>query len=27
MVDWMLVWLENPGIFESWVGLRKQHQQ
>lgn len=27
MVEWMLVWLENPGIFESWVGLRKQHQQ
>jgi hypothetical protein len=23
MVEWMLVWLENPGIFESWVGLRK----
>jgi hypothetical protein len=27
MAEWMLVWLENPGIFESWVGLRKQHQQ
>ena len=24
MVEWMLVWLENPGIFESWVGLRKK---
>jgi hypothetical protein len=24
MVEWMLVWLENPGIFESWVALRKQ---
>ncbi len=24
MVEWMLVWLENPGIFESWVRLRKQ---
>jgi len=24
MVEWMLVWLENPGIFESWVVLRKQ---
>lgn len=23
MVEWMLVWLENPGIFESWVALRK----
>jgi hypothetical protein len=24
MVEWMLVWLENPGIFESWVALRKR---
>lgn len=24
MVEWMLIWLENPGIFESWVRLRKQ---
>ena len=24
MVDWMLVWLENPGIFEAWARLRKQ---
>jgi hypothetical protein len=24
MVEWMLVWLENPGIFESWVSLRKK---
>jgi len=24
MVDWMLVWLENPGIFESWVELRRR---
>jgi hypothetical protein len=24
MVEWMLVWLENPGIFESWVDLRKK---
>jgi hypothetical protein len=24
MVEWMLVWLENPGIFKSWVRLRKQ---
>ena len=23
MVEWMLVWLENPGIFRSWVALRK----
>jgi hypothetical protein len=24
MREWMLVWLENPGIFEAWVVLRKQ---
>ncbi|MGH9720972.1 MAG: hypothetical protein ACRD8O_12225 [Bryobacteraceae bacterium] len=24
MRQWMLVWLENPEIFEVWVGLRKQ---
>jgi hypothetical protein len=24
MVEWMLVWLENPGIFESWAALRKK---
>jgi hypothetical protein len=23
MVEWMLVWLENPGIFGTWVALRK----
>jgi hypothetical protein len=23
MVQWMLVWLENPGIFPAWVKLRK----
>jgi len=23
MVDWMLVWLENPGVFPVWVKLRK----
>jgi hypothetical protein len=22
MVDWMLIWLENPGIFPLWVKLR-----
>ena len=22
MVQWMLVWLENPGIFNDWVSLR-----
>ena len=21
--QWLLVWLENPGIFESWVALRR----
>ena len=24
MAQWMLVWLENPGVFESWVALRKE---
>ena len=23
MVRWMLVWLENPGVFPAWVKLRK----
>ena len=23
MIQWMLVWLENPGIFPAWVKLRK----
>jgi hypothetical protein len=23
MVQWMLVWLENPGVFPAWVSLRK----
>jgi hypothetical protein len=23
MVQWMIVWLENPGIFPAWVKLRK----
>jgi len=23
MVEWMLVWLENPGVFSTWVRLRK----
>jgi hypothetical protein len=22
MVDWMLTWLENPPVFETWVNLR-----
>jgi hypothetical protein len=24
MVEWMLVWLENPGIFGAWAELRKR---
>lgn len=24
MIQWMLVWLENPGVFPAWVKLRKQ---
>ena len=24
MVQWMLVWLENPGVFESWVRIRSR---
>lgn len=23
MVEWMLVWLGNPEIFESWVRIRR----
>ena len=24
MIQWMLVWLENPGVFPAWIKLRKQ---
>jgi len=24
MAEWMLVWLENPGVFPSWVEARKR---
>ena len=24
MVEWILIWLENPGIFEAWAALRKR---
>jgi hypothetical protein len=24
MAEWMLVWLENPGIFPAWVAARKR---
>ncbi len=23
MIEWMTVWLENPGIFPAWIELRK----
>jgi hypothetical protein len=23
MVNWMLVWLDNPGVFPAWVKLRR----
>jgi hypothetical protein len=23
MVEWMIVWLENPAIFPQWVRLRR----
>ena len=23
-IEWMLVWLENPGVFRVWVSLRKR---
>jgi hypothetical protein len=25
MARWMLVWLENPGVFPSWVEIRKRY--
>ncbi len=25
IVEWMLVWLDDPAVFPSWVGLRRQH--
>ncbi|MBZ5590697.1 MAG: hypothetical protein LAP39_00560 [Acidobacteriia bacterium] len=24
MIQWMLVWLDDPGVFPAWVKLRKQ---
>jgi hypothetical protein len=24
MAEWMLVWLENPGVFPAWVDARKR---
>jgi hypothetical protein len=24
MLLWMLTWLENPGVFREWVGLRNR---
>jgi hypothetical protein len=26
MVQWMLVWLENPAVFAAWVEARKRLQ-
>jgi hypothetical protein len=25
MIQWMLVWLDSPGVFPAWVKLRKQN--
>jgi len=25
MVEWMLVWLDDPSLFPAWIGLRRQH--
>ncbi len=25
MIEWMRVWLENPGVFPVWVQIRKQN--
>lgn len=25
MVQWMLVWLDDPALFPAWVGLRRQN--
>jgi len=27
MVLWMLTWLENPGVFATWLELRKRAAQ
>ncbi len=27
MISWMLVWLENPGVFATWARLRKAGAQ
>lgn len=27
MIQWMLVWLENPGVFPAWVKLRREAWQ
>jgi len=27
MVQWMLVWLENPGVFPTWVRIRKLNRR
>lgn len=25
MIEWMQIWLENPGVFPLWVQIRKQN--
>jgi hypothetical protein len=25
MVDWMLVWLDDPAMFPAWAGIRRGH--
>ena len=25
MIQWMLVWLENPAVFPAWAPLRRKH--
>jgi hypothetical protein len=27
MIQWMQVWLENPGVFPVWVEIRKRARQ
>jgi len=27
MISWMLTWLENPGVFSTWVRLRDREQE
>lgn len=27
MVEWMLIWLDDPALFPGWVGLRRQKME